>query len=247
MSATIWQDEQAGGSAIARSLNLRSLGAEPSPSGPVPRYADLVAQLSDGQRDCLRLVYNHLTSKDIARILNVSPHTVDMRLRTSMKLLGVTNRIEAARLLVQEETRLGLAPDGYQPLIYQSPDMEISPNPDILGPTASQASDAATGFDPTTATASKLVRSDIGPDVSGPPRAAFAPVTSEAGMLGSRSGTAATDPGLSVRPLAGSLPWGERNTLSIGARLSWIAGISIGSALAFGAILSALSSLKTLL
>jgi DNA-binding CsgD family transcriptional regulator len=247
MSATIWQDEDGAGGAMARGLNFRSLPSDPASAGTVSRYADLVAQLTDGQRDCLRLVYNHLTSKDIARILTVSPHTVDMRLRTSMKVLGVASRIEAARLLVQEETRLGLAPQGYQPLIYQSPDMEISPISDILDPTASPAGAAQTEHDPATVMARQPVKPDTGPDVSGPPRAAFASVTSEVGMLGSRSGAAATDPGLSVRPLAGSLPWGERNTLSIGARLSWIAGISIGSALAFGAILSALSSLKSLL
>ena len=57
-----------------------------------------LAALTDGQRDCLRLVYNHMTSKDIARILGVSPHTVDMRLRTAMKTLSVGSRIEAARL-----------------------------------------------------------------------------------------------------------------------------------------------------
>ena len=48
-----------------------------------------LAQLTDGQRDCLRLVYRHMTSKDIARTLGVSPHTVDMRLRTAMKVFEV--------------------------------------------------------------------------------------------------------------------------------------------------------------
>jgi len=247
MSATIWQDDDGPGSALAHGLALRSL---PSDRGVPPsssRQDKLVAQLTDGQRDCLRLVFNHQTSKDIARILGVSPHTVDMRLRTSMKVLGVTSRIEAARVLMQEETRLGLCADAYQPLIYQSPDMELSPNPDILDPTASQAVDAVPGVDPTPGLPRQPVSPDIGPGASGPPRTVSASITSEAELLGSRSGIAATDPGHNVRPLAGSLPWGERNTLSIGARLSWIAGISIGSALGFGAILSALSSLKTLL
>ena len=247
MSATTWQNDEGSGGALARGLGLRALAPDPA-STPRPASMDSsFTQLTDGQRDCLRLVYNHLTSKDIARILGVSPHTVDMRLRTSMKVLGVTSRIEAARLLVQEEARLGLTPETYQPLIYQSPDMELSPKTDTLDPTASLASDTESDVDPHPALARQPVSPDIGPDVSGPPRMTFASVTSEAGMLGSRSGTTATDPGLGVRPLAGSLPWGERNTLSIGARLSWIAGISIGSALAFGAILSALSSLKSLL
>ena len=231
---------------MARSLNLRALSGSRNTPAPM-KPSDLVAQLTDGQRDCLRLVFNHQTSKDIARILGVSPHTVDMRLRTSMKVLGVTSRIEAARLFAQEDSRLGSAPEAYQPLIYQSPDMENSPNPDILDPTASLASGAELGLDPASTFTRQPVSSDIGPDASGPPRTVTASNASEAAMLGSRSGAETSDPGSGVRPLAGSLPWGERNTLSIGARLSWIAGISIGSALGFGAILSALSSLKTLL
>jgi hypothetical protein len=47
-------------------------------------------------------------------------------------------------------------------------------------------------------------------------------------------------------PIVRSLPWGQRNDLSVGARLGWIFGIAIGSAMAFGAILAALAALKTL-
>jgi DNA-binding NarL/FixJ family response regulator len=48
------------------------------PDGPRnPR----VTLLTDAERDCLRLVFQHMTSKDIARQLGGSPHTVDMRLR----------------------------------------------------------------------------------------------------------------------------------------------------------------------
>ena len=70
-----------------------------------------LASLTDGQRDCLRYVYSHMTSKDTARILQVSPHTVDMRLRTAMKALAVGSRIEAARLLVQAEAGGGMGRD----------------------------------------------------------------------------------------------------------------------------------------
>ena len=81
-----------------------------------------LASLTDGQRDCLRYVYSHMTSKDIARILQVSPHTVDMRLRTAMKALAVGSRIEAARLLVQAEAGGGMGRDSYQSLIYHCRD-----------------------------------------------------------------------------------------------------------------------------
>jgi len=63
-----------------------------------------VSKLTEAQRDCLRLVYRHMTSKDIARALDVSSHTVDMRLRIAIKTLNVTSRLEAAQLLAQHET-----------------------------------------------------------------------------------------------------------------------------------------------
>ncbi len=74
-----------------------------------------VDRLNDGQRDCLRLVLAHLTSKEIARELGVSPHTVDQRLRTAMRILDAQSRFEAARILAAFE---GDRP--YQPLIYQA-------------------------------------------------------------------------------------------------------------------------------
>lgn len=38
-----------------------------------------IAELTDSRRACLRLVYRHMSSKDIARGLGISPHTVDAR------------------------------------------------------------------------------------------------------------------------------------------------------------------------
>ena len=202
--------------------------------------ADL-AQLTDGQRDCLRLVYQHMKSKDIARVLGVSPHTVDMRLRTAMKTLSVASRIEAARLLVLEEAG-GAGADVYQPLIYHTSDIVSGPElPIVTGPVSNSSGahglpDHRFFFSP-----------DFDPNVSGPPRTAFASMASETAHPFSWSGADATDPGVGTRPLAGSLPWGKKNNLSVGTRLAWIFFIAIGSALAFGAILAALASLKTLL
>lgn len=84
--------------------------------------------LNDGQRDSLRLVLANLNSKEIARELGVSPHTVDQRLRTAMRVLNVQSRFEAARkfaLMDPENT--------YQPLIYQSPAVEPRPKNGKLG------------------------------------------------------------------------------------------------------------------
>ena len=77
-----------------------------------------VSKLTEGQRDCLRRVLMHQTSKDIARDLGISPHTVDQRLRVATKTLGVSSRIEAARALARSEN---LDIEGYQSTVYQSP------------------------------------------------------------------------------------------------------------------------------
>lgn len=200
-----------------------------------------LAQLTDGQRDCLRLVYQHMKSKDIARVLGVSPHTVDMRLRTAMRTLSVGSRIEAARLLVQEEAG-GVGTDVYQSLIYHTPDVAsvaVSPN---LGSPASNGSDDSAHH-----SQSLRFSPDVDPIASGPPRESFASMAFETAKPSSWTGAGVADSDTGARPLAGSLPWGKKNDLAIGARLAWIFFIAVGSALAFGAILAALASLKTLI
>ncbi|MDB5686576.1 MAG: LuxR family transcriptional regulator, partial [Rhizorhabdus sp.] len=56
---------------------------------------ECIAKLSEGQRACLRRVLMHMSSKDIARELDISPHTVDQRLRVAIQTLGAANRFEA--------------------------------------------------------------------------------------------------------------------------------------------------------
>jgi DNA-binding CsgD family transcriptional regulator len=215
-----------------------------------------IAALTDGQRDCLRLVYNHMKSKDIARVLAVSPHTVDMRLRTAMRTLGVTSRIEAARLLVQEEAGGETTPDRYQPLIYQAPDVADPPEtPTMASPALDGSGGAAnpmlsdappTGWQPSPV---------VDPTVNGPPRLATASMHSQTSFDTNRVGAGFFDPEPSIHPkvaagsvpMAGSVPWGKRNDLSIGARLGWIFVIAVGSAMGFGAILAALAALKNLI
>ena len=82
-----------------------------------PPVADRVAKLSEGQLDCLRLVDQHLSSKEIAVELGISPHTVDQRIRQSLQILGVSRRSQAARLVAQ-------CCEPYQRLIHQSPYIE---------------------------------------------------------------------------------------------------------------------------
>jgi DNA-binding CsgD family transcriptional regulator len=81
-----------------------------------------IARLSSGQLDCLRLVDQHLSSKEIAAELNISPHTVDQRVRGALQILGVERRTQAARLVAQHS-------GPYQRLIHQSPYLQPDPNP----------------------------------------------------------------------------------------------------------------------
>lgn len=79
-----------------------------------------VARLSAGQLDCLRLVDQHLSSKEIAAKLQISPHTVDQRIRQALSILKVERRREAARVVAQYSGT-------YQRLIHQSPYIETDP------------------------------------------------------------------------------------------------------------------------
>ena len=76
-----------------------------------------VARLSAGQLDCLRLVNQHLSSKEIASELDISPHTVDQRVRGALHILGVERRSQAARIVAQYG-------GPYQRLIHQPPHLE---------------------------------------------------------------------------------------------------------------------------
>lgn len=80
---------------------------------------DRVARLNDGQRQCLAMVDQHLSSKEIALKLGISSHTVDQRVRLSLTILGVEKRGEAARM-VASVMRSSHDP-AYQRLIDQPP------------------------------------------------------------------------------------------------------------------------------
>ena len=81
-----------------------------------------VARLSQGQLDCLLLVDQHLSSKEIAAELHISPHTVDQRVRQALAILGVERRTQAARIVARHS-------GPYQRLIHQSPYIEPATRP----------------------------------------------------------------------------------------------------------------------
>lgn len=62
-----------------------------------------IGRLSEGQKDCLRLVLAHMTSKEIARHLGISSHTVDQRLRFAIRTMGARTRMQAALMLSEAE------------------------------------------------------------------------------------------------------------------------------------------------
>ena len=83
-----------------------------------------LSRLTEQQRTCLRLVYAHMTSKEIAPILGIEPGSVDQHIKAAMRVLDVGDRRTAARMLAEHEQRLGI-----QPLVYQPPDIAIPPHP----------------------------------------------------------------------------------------------------------------------
>ena len=89
------------------------------PADIEPEVAGRVAKLTPGQLECLRLVDQHLSSKEIAVELGISPHTVDQRIRQALHTLGVSRRAQAARIVAQTS-------EPYQRLIHQSPYIEAA-------------------------------------------------------------------------------------------------------------------------
>jgi len=69
-----------------------------SETEPIDETARVWAKLTEKQRDCLDLLLEHKTSKEIARVLDISKDTVDQRLKAARETLGARNRAEAAVL-----------------------------------------------------------------------------------------------------------------------------------------------------
>ena len=85
---------------------------------------DRVARLTKGQRECLRMVYRHMETKEIARELGISPDGVTQRIKGAMRTLDVNRRKDAARMLAEAENL-----EAYPPLVYPSRDIASPPDP----------------------------------------------------------------------------------------------------------------------
>lgn len=98
-------------------------------------------ELTEGQKACLRLVDDHHTSKEIARILGISPFTVDQRLDAARRKLQAASRKDAAKLFA--------AMDGgniCEPLVYETRRLEVAGFADISALPPSRAEQAFARF-----------------------------------------------------------------------------------------------------
>lgn len=85
-------------------------------SGPESEWTAF-AELSSKHRDVLDLLIEHKTSKEISRILQISPHTVDQRLDSARSRLGLGNRSELAAAYRRYLEQSG---EIYERLTYQN-------------------------------------------------------------------------------------------------------------------------------
>ena len=60
---------------------LNATAGSQDPDDRTGAIEERLGKLTRGQLDCLSLVDQHLSSKEIAAELNISPHTVDQRIR----------------------------------------------------------------------------------------------------------------------------------------------------------------------
>jgi DNA-binding CsgD family transcriptional regulator len=183
-------------------------------------------QLTARQRDCLRLVMQHLPSKEIARTLAISPNTVDQHLRAAMAVLDTTSRVSAAKLLAAHE-----AATYPQPLT--SPPLRIAES------SPAQQNDATFG-NQETGTEEAIGRENSAIE--------FSQERLENRVRDYQVNHFASYPQIAPAAFHSVIPWDGRrqNDLTTVQRLGWIAIISIGTALAFGALLAGLDALSRL-
>jgi len=232
-------------------------------SGKLPdgRHSDLdlaarVSRLTPGQRACLELVDDHATSKEIARQLGISRHTVDARLRQAIQILGVSSRREAAIIWRAASGAQPYGPVADSGAVHQP---EGDPLGDALLP-ESESSDgrvlechAALAGEPLARLKAELERARtagspdalpvdplVGSGPEGGSRAAVPSVADASGLAWPADWPARPGRAPSLRL------WGGANDLTITQRIAGILLVAIIAMLAFGLLLSGLSALAQL-
>lgn len=84
------------------------------------RTRDALARLTENEKQCLRRRLQHLTAKEMAIELGISPHAVEKRLKMARTKTGLSSSLEAARLLEALEK-------GYGRTIPHASALEIGP------------------------------------------------------------------------------------------------------------------------
>ncbi len=174
------------------------------------------ALVNQKQLDCLQLVAQNYSSKEIARQLGISRFTVDQRLRIACQKLGATTRFEAARLVGNFTPEPICEEFAYQPSYIVDP-LE----PQMMRQSfssAGMASDAELNY-----AESYELR-----DAQG-----YFPTASSSSQLSMFAWP---------NPLSG----GESNDLTVFQRAVWILVLTIISAVAFGAFASGLEAISRL-
>lgn len=115
--------------------NRRRMSQDNSPQDP---DTAVPAGLNAGEIACLQGVSSGLGSKEIARKLDISPHTVDARLKTACRKLGTKSRFVAAKIL--EEAYVAspfiAAAAGDTNLVYEILDLPSGADDGDKGPSA---------------------------------------------------------------------------------------------------------------
>lgn len=185
-----------------------------------------VDQLTESQKKCLRLVLAHMTSKQIARELGLSPHTVDAHLKASLKALGVAGRTEAALILARAERG-----EPYQSLAYQPLGMANSLQSMVFASHGNDsAAERAGDVDYT-----KLVQTDDEHNRN----IVHDGITSFEDISSIGRGNQSWRLGIKGKI------WSRENDMSISARLICILFISLSSTIIFAIAISALQSLSS--
>lgn len=99
-------------------------------------HASPFDQLTDKQRECLRLAADHMSSKEIARVLGISASAVEQRLKYAVRVVGARDRREAARQFAKWEQA------GCGETTYGLPDVEMFTPPPQPAPVGSQGPNA---------------------------------------------------------------------------------------------------------
>ena len=87
--------------------------------------------LTARQKECLLLLKDGMTSKQIARELDISPRTVDQHIAVALESLGVRSRLEAISMLHEQELRESTKsiPPAWMPDQLASADLVRKPPP----------------------------------------------------------------------------------------------------------------------